>query len=52
VHTRSTVLGSRVVHGPVALLIGERISAERPAPRPYRRMPDSGEAGRDGLSVP
>lgn len=34
---RSTVLESHLIYGPVALLVGARITATRPAPRPCRR---------------
>jgi hypothetical protein len=51
VQTRSTTYGSRVVHGPVVILVGERIIAERPAPRPFRRMPSDSEADRGPVRV-
>jgi hypothetical protein len=41
------VLESRVIHGPVVILVGARIGAERPGPRRFRRSP--GESTQDQL---
>jgi hypothetical protein len=38
--SRTPALESQFVQGPVVILIGGRISAERPSPRPYRRVAD------------
>ena len=38
---RANILQSRVVYGPVVMLVGDRISAERPAPRSARREPST-----------
>ena len=37
--SRSDMLESRTVHGPVVILVGGRINSERPGPRRDRRSP-------------
>jgi hypothetical protein len=39
VQSRSDLLESRVIHGPVVILIGGRINPGRPGPRRDRRSP-------------
>ena len=36
---RTETLESRVIHGPVVILVGGRITSERPGPRRDRRSP-------------
>ena len=37
--SRTDTLESRVIHGPVVILVGGRITSERPGPRRDRRSP-------------
>ena len=39
VQKRTETLESRIIHGPVVILIGSRITGERPCPRRDRRSP-------------
>ncbi len=39
VQKRTETLESRIIHGPVVILIGTRITGERPCPRRDRRSP-------------